>query len=58
MAFFHVAALTLLIFWLSYKVNKTLTDMIPVGVSLLTLVLYGLSFVKGLLWSDYLAVFV
>lgn len=58
MAFFHVVALAILTFWLSYKGNKTLTDVIPVGVSLLTLFLYGLSFVNGLMWSDYLAVFV
>lgn len=58
MAFFHVAAFALLIVWLSYRERETLTDMIPVGVCLLVLILYGLSFVNGLMWSDYLAVFV
>lgn len=57
MAFFHGVSFVLLIVWLSYKEKESLTDMIPVGVCLLVLILYGLSFVNGLLWSDYLAVF-
>lgn len=56
MVFFHVMAFALFILWLSYKGKEALTDMIPVGVSVLTLILYGLSFVNGLSWSDYLAV--
>lgn len=57
MALFHVAAFTILIVWLSYREKETLTDMIPVGICLFTLGLYGLSFCNGLIWSDYLAVF-
>lgn len=57
MVVFQTAVFVLFVIWLSYKEKETLTDMIPVGVCLLVLVLYGLSLVNGLLWWDYLALF-
>lgn len=56
MGFFHVAALAVLIVWIAYKEKETLVDVIPAAVCILVLVLYGLSFIRGLLLSDYLAV--
>ncbi|MGN0376697.1 MAG: hypothetical protein ACI4ED_03585 [Suilimivivens sp.] len=56
MAFFQIAAFTALILYIAYKEKETITDVIPVAVCLLVLVLYGLSFINGLKLSDYLAV--
>ena len=53
--FFHVAAFAVLVLFISYKSGEELVDAIPVGVCILTLILYGLSFVNGLSWSDYMA---
>lgn len=56
MAVFQIAALMVLILGIAYKEKEAFVDVIPVAVSMLVLVLYGLSFVNGLVWSDYLAI--
>ena len=57
MAVFHIAAFAVLVIMIAYLAKESLTDVIPVGVCVLVLVLYGLSFLNGLQISDYLAVF-
>lgn len=57
MAVFHIAAFAVLVIMIAYLAKESLTDVIPVGVCVLVLVLYGLSFLNGLKISDYLAVF-
>lgn len=57
MVFFHVAAFAVLVLFISYKSKEELVDTIPMGVCILTLILYGLSFVNGLSGSDYVAAF-
>lgn len=57
MAVFHIAAFAVLVIMIAYLTQEALTDVIPVGVCVLVLVLYGLSFFNGLKASDYLAVF-
>lgn len=56
MAVFQIAALLILILIISWKYQVILVEAIPVGVSILVLLLYFLSFFKGLLFSDYLAI--
>lgn len=56
MIFFQITALTCCIFFIAWKTKETLVNIVPIAVSLLVLLLYGLSFVNGLSWSDYLAV--
>ncbi|MGN1179628.1 MAG: hypothetical protein ACI4SD_00335 [Suilimivivens sp.] len=58
MAVFQVAAFFILLLYIAYKEKEAITDVIPVAVCLLVLVLYGLSFINGLKLSDYLAVLV
>lgn len=55
MGIIQIAAFAALVIWIAYREKEILTDVIPVAVCLLVLVLYGLSFVNGLLWVDYLA---
>lgn len=56
MAVFHIAAFIAVIFYIAYKEKETLTDVIPAGVCMLILGLYGLAFGNMLYISDYLAV--
>lgn len=56
MIFFQITALICCFLFIAWKTKEALVDVIPVAVSLLVLVLYGLAFVNGLLWWDYLAV--
>ena len=56
MAVFHIAAFTAVILYIAYKEKETLVDVIPAGVCMLILGLYGLSFGNLLYVSDYLAV--
>ena len=48
MAVFHIAAFAVLVIMIAYLAKESLTDVIPVGVCVLVLVLYGLSFLNGL----------
>lgn len=56
MIFFHIAAFAALITVIAYKEKEELVDVVPAAVCMLVLILYGLSFVNGLAWSDYLAI--
>lgn len=56
MIFFQITALICCLFFIAWKTKEALVNMIPIAVSLLVLLLYGLSFVNGLSLSDYLAV--
>lgn len=56
MAILQITAFVILIMAISYKEKKTFVEAVPVAVCILVLILYGLSFVNGLLWSDYLAI--
>lgn len=56
MAVFQIMALVILILGIAYKEKEAFVDVIPVAVSMLVLVLYGLSFVNGLVWSDYFSI--
>lgn len=56
MTIVQITAFLILIMAISYKEKKTFVEVIPVAVCILILILYGLSFVNGLLWSDYLAI--
>lgn len=55
MIFFQITAFICCIFFIAWKTKEALVNVIPVAVSLLVLLLYGLSFVNGLSRSDYLA---
>ena len=57
MAVFHIAAFTVLVIMIAYLAKEAFTDVIPVAVCILVLVLYGLSFVNSLQTADYSAVF-
>lgn len=56
MFFFHIAVFAALITVIAYKEKEELVDAVPVAVCILVLILYGLSFVNGLAWSDYPAI--
>ena len=56
MYIFQIAALIILILGIGWKFKVRMVEAIPIGVSLLVLLLYILSFWRGLLFSDYLAV--
>lgn len=58
MAVFQIAAFIVLMTVIAYKAKEAFTDVIPVAVCILVLVLYGLSFINGLWITDYLAVLV
>ncbi|MBQ9928634.1 MAG: hypothetical protein IJO65_11755 [Lachnospiraceae bacterium] len=58
MSVVHIVAFIILVFGISYCVKETLIDVIPVTVCLITLILYGLSFINGLLFWDYVAVLI
>ena len=52
MIFFHVALFAALLMGISYRTKEELVDVIPCGVCILVLALYGLCFVNGLAWLD------
>lgn len=56
MIFFHVALFAALLMGISYRTKEELVDVIPCGVCILVLALYGLCFVNGLAWLDILSV--
>ena len=56
MVFFHVALFAALLMAISYRTKEELVDVIPAGVCILVLALYGLCFVNGLAWLDALSV--
>lgn len=53
MAVFHIAAFTAVILYIAYKEKETLVDVIPAGICMLILGLYGLAFGNCLHMSDY-----
>lgn len=55
MGIFQIAALLILILGISWKFKVRMVETIPVGVSILVLLLYLLCFLRGLTFSDYLA---
>lgn len=55
MIFFHITAFAALTAIIAYREKEELVDVVPAAVCMLVLVLYALSFVNGLAFSDYLA---
>ena len=55
MSIVQIAAFAITVIWIAYKEKETVTDVIPIVTCLLTLLLYGLAFIGGLSYSDYVA---
>ena len=55
MVIFQIAALLILILGISWKFKVRMVETISVGVSIWVLLLYLLSFLRGLTFSDYIA---